>query len=61
MELTKLKQRVLKNLKSLQTDVREYRDIVSQIIKGNKIRLLPILQRYDNFHLAFGQLEADVI
>ncbi|XP_046826503.1 uncharacterized protein LOC124427533 [Vespa crabro] len=59
LELTKLKQRVLKNLKSLQTDVREYRDIVSQIINGNKIRLLPILQQHDNFHLAFGQLESD--
>ncbi|KAL2714157.1 myosin-9-like isoform X1 [Vespula squamosa] len=58
-ELTKLKQRVLKNLKSLQTDVREYRDIVSQIVTGNKIRLLPILKRYDNFHLAFGQLDPD--
>ncbi|XP_047354930.1 LOW QUALITY PROTEIN: uncharacterized protein LOC124951144 [Vespa velutina] len=59
LELIKLKQRVLKNLKSLQTDVREYRDIVSQIINGNKIRLLPILQQHDNFHLAFGQLESD--
>ncbi|KAF7391248.1 hypothetical protein HZH66_009728 [Vespula vulgaris] len=58
-ELTKLKQRVFKNLKSLQTDVREYRDIVTQIVTGNKIRLIPILQRYDNFHLAFGQLDSD--
>ncbi|XP_014613131.1 PREDICTED: uncharacterized protein LOC106791753 [Polistes canadensis] len=39
----------------------EYRGIVHDVVTGNKTHLLAILQQYDNFHLAFGQLSKDEI